>query len=143
MNQMTAKEIASLLTGIEYPVRIHTNITEKAKASGLVIVYGASDDLIEFEGAFTDEAGCYNGATVHIDAEGLLGDFGDVEHEVETCRKWLDREKKAVTIEALWCKEPEYSWTYKTAVPHETFEVMEDGEHYCRGIVFSLASISQ
>ena len=42
--------------------------TEKqiAKDSGLVIVYGASDDLMEFEGAIEDEIGCYDGDTIHI-----------------------------------------------------------------------------
>jgi hypothetical protein len=135
---MDAKELAKLLTGIEYPVRIQTNILAQAKASGLVIVYGGSDDLVEFEGAITDEAGCYGGDAVRFDRKGVIPDFGEVEHEVEECRKWLERDAKAREIDALWCKEAGYSWTYASHLPHATFEVMEDGEHYCRGIVFSL-----
>ena len=135
---MTAKELATLLDGIEYPVRIQSNILKSAKESGLVIVYGASDDLIEFDGAFNDEVGVNNDGVVEIDKQGIIEDFGEVEHEVETCQKWIARHAKAHEIEALWCKEPGYSWTYKTDIPHETFEVMEDGEHYCRGIVFMI-----
>ena len=125
-------------TGNEYPVRIQSNILKSAKESGLVIVYGASDDLIEFDGAFNDEAGVNNGGMVEIDKQGIIEDFGEVEHEVEVCQKWIARHAKARRIEALWCEEPGYSWTYKTDIPHETFEVMEDGEHYCRGIVFMI-----
>ena len=130
--------LPTLLNGIEYPVRIQSNILKSAKESGLVIVYGASDDLIEFAGAFNDEAGVNNGGVVEIDKQGIIEDFGEVEHEVEACQKWIARHAKAHEIEALWCKEPGYSWTYKTDIPHETFEVMEDGKHYCRGIVFMI-----
>ena len=136
---MNTKELAATLTGIEYPVRIQSNILKQAADAGLVIVHGGSDDLIEFCGAISDEAGVYDGGEVLIDREGILGDFGDVEHEVEACRKWMARSDKARKIEALRDKEPGYSWTYKTDIPHETFEVMEGEDHYCRGIVFAVA----
>jgi len=135
---MNSEELATMLDGIEYPVRIQSNILDQAKKSGLGIVHGASDDLMEFGGVITDEAGCYDGGIVRIDKTGVIPDFGDVEHEVEECRKWLARDKEARSIEALWGKEPGYSWTYVTNIPHTTFEVMEDGGHYCRGIVFSV-----
>ena len=138
---MTAKELATALDGIEYPVEIQSNLIKQAQASGLVIVHGGSDDLIEFAGALTDEAGCYQGGEVRIDKKGILPPFDGVEHEVEECRKWLQRDAKARVIEALWCAEGDYSWTYKTDIPHETFEVMEHGEHYCRGIVFSISEL--
>jgi hypothetical protein len=138
---MTAKELAAALNGIEYPCRISNELLSSAKEYGLVIVYGQSDDLIEFEAAIADEAGVYDGDTVRIDSKGIIPDFSEVDHEVEACRKWMARDTQARTIEALWCKEPGYSWTYKTDIPHETFEVMEDGEHYCRGLVFSLSDL--
>lgn len=140
---MNKTQLAESLDGIEYPIRIQPNILKQAAASGLVIVHGASDDLIEFGGAISDEAGAYNGAEVLIDKDGVIGDFGDVEHEVEACREWLERSLNARKIYALWCKEDGYSWTYKTDIPHDTFEVMEDGEHYCRGIVFSIADLTK
>lgn len=140
---MNAKELAAALNGIQYPVRIQSNIFKQAVDAGLVIVHGGSDDLIEFSGAMVDEAGVYDGGEVLIDREGVLGDFSDVEHEVEACRKWLARSDKARKIEALWDKEPGYSWTYKTDIPHETFEVMEGEDHYCRGIVFALADLDK
>ena len=138
---MTAGDLVKVLDEIEYPVRIQSHIIKQAKESGLVIVYGSSDDLMEFEGAISDEAGVYNGGIVRFDRQGIIPDFGDVEHEVSECRKWIARDAKASEIEAEWCKEDSYSWTYATTIPHLTFEVMEDGEHYCRGIVFSIDTI--
>lgn len=137
---MTAQELAQQLTGMEYPVRIPSTVAKEAKAAGLVIVYGASDDLMEFEGAITDEFGAYEGTTVRVDGEGLIPDYDNLEKDdKDALRDYFSREDGGVEIEALWCEEDGYSWTYKTSLPHSTFEVVEDGEPYCRGIVFALA----
>ena len=42
-------------------------------------------------------------------------------------------------IEALWCEEDGGpSWTYRTTAPHETFNIMEEGDVYCIGLVIQL-----
>ena len=139
---MTKEELAAQLNGIEYPA--HRAITKDhiaaAKEAGLVIVYGASDDLMEFEGASREEIGCYGGGTALVDLQGVLPDRDTLGGDDEIA-EYVARKKGAKTIEALWCKEPGYSWTYRTDIPHATFEVMDDGEHYCRGIVFSLTDL--
>lgn len=35
------------------------------------------------------------------------------------------------------------TWAYVTEIPHETFMVYEDGESYCRGIVFSIDDVRE
>jgi hypothetical protein len=137
---MNAKELAEKLTGIEYPCGIPTELTKAAKASGLVIVYGGSDDLMEFEGAINDELGAYGGTTVKVYDGGLLPDFEQIadNKDKDLLREYFLHENDSKEIEALWCKEGEYSWTYKTDIPHSTFEIVEDGDPYCRGIVFAL-----
>lgn len=135
---MTKEELAAQLNGSEYPIRLSHAVVSAAKASGLLIIYGASDDLIEFAGAWEDEAGAYDGGTVQFDRDGIVPAFENVLHEPEAVRKWQEVQKRAVTVEALWCAEEGYSFTYKTDVPHATFEVVEDGEPYCRGIVIAL-----
>jgi hypothetical protein len=138
---MNAKELAAQLDGIQYPVRLPKALTDAAKAAGLVIVYGASDDLMEFEGAIYDEVGCYDGGTAFVDAKGLLPHRDSIEDDDEL-KDYFDRQPNARQIEALWCAEDDLSWTYKTDIPHETFMVLEDGEPpYCRGIVFALADV--
>jgi len=136
---MNKEQLAAKLTGREYPFEMTKAEIAEAKAAGLVVVYGASDDLMEFEGAINDE--CYppnDGGDVFVTAEGPLEGHEDCE-----C-KWCgfaEAKKKAKKIEALWCKEGDYSWTYKTAIPHDNFEIVEDGKPYCRGIVFDIASL--
>jgi hypothetical protein len=139
---MTTALIAEQLDGTEYPVHIPNDIVKSAKEHGIVIVYGASDDLMEFEGAISDEVGAYEGNTVKVSPQGLLPDFENIDKDArdakDKLRAYFAAENLGRTIEALWCKEPGYSWTFKTDIPHETFEVVEDGDPYCRGIVFRL-----
>lgn len=136
---MNAQQLAEKLNGLEYPVDIDGSLIEQAKEAGLVIVYGASDDLMEFEGAIYDEFGCYEGGTVRLDADGILPDYDNIEDEDEM-QRYFARKPQAREIEALWDQDG-YSWTYRTDIPHATFEVMEDGEHYCRGIVFAISDL--
>ena len=44
-------------------------------------------------------------------------------------------------ITAVWDTDG-YSWIYQTDIPHATFEIVEDGAPYCRGIIFALADVS-
>ena len=139
---MSKEQLAVELNGIQYPA--HRSITKEqiaaAKAAGLVIVFGASDDLMELEGAIRDEFGCYDGGTALIDAEGLLPERENIEDDDEL-QEYFKRKPQARKIEALWCKEDGYSWTYSTDIPHSTFDVLDGEDHYCRGIVFALADL--
>ena len=137
---MTKEELAEKLNNIQYPVRIDKELKEQAKANGLVIVYGASDDLMEFDGAVSDEVGCYDGGEALIDREGLLPDRESIDEDDEL-KDYFERKDNAKLIEALWCKEEDYSWTYKTDISHTTFNVKEGDEVYCRGMVFMLDDV--
>lgn len=139
---MTLKELAELLNGREYRNETTPEIEAAAKESGLVIVFGASDDLMEFRGAIDDEIGAYEGAEVRIDAEGIMPDFGEIidaygNKMKSALRDYFRRENGGNTIHALWAVAG-WSWTYATPIPHETFNIMEAGEPYCQGIVFAL-----
>lgn len=107
-----------------------------ARKSGIVIVYGASDDLMEFEGAINDEVGCYNGGTAYITPKGIL----ENKCSEDDCPYFEKEKQAAVTIEAIWATQG-YSWIFSTTIPHETFNIMEDGDTYCRGIVFSIKDV--
>lgn len=138
---MKAKQLAEKLNNIQYPVRIDDDLRKQAKENGLVIVYGASDDLMELEGAIRDEFGCYEGGTALVDEKGLLPSFENLDSE-EELEEYFYRKKNVLTIKSMWCKEDGYSWTYRTDIPHETFDVLDEAEEYCRGIVFSLSDLS-
>lgn len=138
---MTKEELAASLTGREYCDEITAAEETEARAAGLVVVFGASDDLMEFRGSINDEFGCYNGGVALVDANGLIDRAQIDDSDDEAIADFVSRKKKASTIEALWADEGSYSWTYKTDIPHATFEVVVDGEPYCRGIVFALTDL--
>lgn len=140
---VTPAVIAAKLNGTEYPVRGIQAIADEARAAGIVIVYGASDDLMEFDGAVRDEVYACGGATVPADAKGPLPDWENVKDQGEAAvAAYIERKKSFRTIEAVWCpKGLDASWAYETDIPHSTFDVMEDGGLYCRGIVFALADL--
>lgn len=134
---MTAKELAALLNGREYGKEITKEEEAAAKESGLVVVFGASDDLMEFRGAIDDEVGCWGGGTVYINENGMVSEQLD---ECSSCKLFLRNRDTCPSITAIWHKKY-YPWEYQTDIPHETFEIFEDGEKYCQGIVFSLAEL--
>jgi hypothetical protein len=135
---MTAKELAAMLNGRQYGSEITKEEAQQAKKDNLVVVYGYSDDNVELDGAIYDEIGAYNGTTIYLDEKGLLP-YHDENCDCEFC-VYQDRKKQAVKIDCIWDTEG-YSWIYKTKIPHETFDIMEDGEKFCRGIVFNLSDL--
>lgn len=139
---MTKEEAAVLLNGFEYPAREIEQHHKALAAAGLVAVFGASDDLLEFRGAIYDEVGAYDGTTALIDAEGLIPTFDAVsdEGDEDQMATYFRRKPNGVGIEALWSPdEIKASWLIKTSIPHATFDILEDGDLFCRGVVFSLA----
>lgn len=137
---MTKESLAAELNGREYGDEMTEAEELEAKRAGLVVVFGYSDDNTEFRGAINDELGCYNGGEFKVDQKGVLPEREQIDDD-EVLKDYFKREENAVTIEALWCKEKHYSWTYKTSVTHATFDIMEDGGKYCRGIVINLKDL--
>jgi hypothetical protein len=139
---MSKEQLAAELNGIQYPA--HRSITKdqiaSAKDAGLVIVFGASDDLMEFEGAIRDEFGCYGGGTAWLDSKGLLDRDQIDDGDDEAIADFVERRKTASSIKAIWDKDG-FSWIYETDIPHSTFDVWEGEDGYCRGIVFALADL--
>lgn len=140
---MTKEQLAAQLNGRNYPLALELAVTVEAKANGLVIVYGASDDLMEFDGALYDEVIVYSGGYALVDAAGVL-DLDQIDDDDdEAIADFVARKKTARTIEAIWSEAGnEAAWTYKTDIPHATFEVLDEGDTYCRGIIFSLSDLS-
>lgn len=145
---MTPQELAARLNGRELGSEITKAEEAEAKAAGLVVLFGASDDLVELRGAIDDELGAYEGTTLRITPLGLLPSWETVlEAGTEGDAEDYFRMKASgiAEVKALWCPDGALlgaSWAYETAIPHATFDVMEDGELYCRGIVFRLADVA-
>ncbi|PIG25825.1 hypothetical protein CLU93_5465 [Janthinobacterium sp. 35] len=138
--KLSKELLAGLLTGREYGKEIAKEEELQAKAAGLIVIFGASDDLMEFRGFVDDERGAPTIAL--LDAKGLLPFREDIQHDDDALKDYFTRAPQVRAVDALWAKEDGYSWTYRTDVPHATFEIVEDGEPYCRGIVIDVADLA-
>lgn len=114
------KVVATKLNGLQYPLReVHLkDLREYCKQNGIVMCFGSSDDLMELDGAISDEYGCYDGGTICIDENGKQADAN-----------------KYYPITAVWAKD-DISWQYEFEPKHEVFTIYEDADIYCKGIVF-------
>lgn len=111
------KSISKRLNGTPYctyydvPIK---KLAEKAKAAGVVIVYGESYDHIIMTGAYED--------TFHTEK--------DVSDSVIS--------SSMRTITAANVKYGITEWSFDTDIPHETFRIVyDDGEVFCNGILFT------
>lgn len=132
---MTTEELAARLNSREYGEELTREEELAADEHGLVVIFGASDDLVELRGAIDDELSASGGAEFLIDPEGAVPTERDDDWDDDQMAKYFERRKGAHKVEALWCEEEPYSWTYRTGLPHARFDILEDGEPFCRGIV--------
>lgn len=132
---------AAALDRNEYGAEGSKELFEAMKQSGLVAVFGASDDLMEFRGAINDEVYPRDGGEP-IGPNGVLKSKCN---EGDECPYFALSIKDAPRIEAIWDDGSGYAWTYRTTIPHAKFRIVEtddeDEELYCEGIVFSLAAL--
>lgn len=144
---MTKEQLANMLNGREYGDEI-TDAEEKlAKSDGLVVIFGASDDLCELRGAVNDELGARPDTLIMIDKNGqLLPEIED--DDAEVLRKYgvlaaVQRAHyQATKIVAHWHDEGNPCWTYETTAPHASFDVIEDGKKYGIGVVIDLKELA-
>jgi len=135
---MNVKEWAEKLNNKEYGWEINNNEMLNAKADGVIIAYGASDDLLEFRGAIYDEFSCFEGGECRITKDLKIFNEDENREEFTYNKKEIDTMK---IVKAIWAPEDKHgnicsSWLITTDFPHETFDLLEDGELYCKGIVF-------
>ena len=132
---LTKEKAAEMLNGCDNSHEMSKELEAKLKDAGLVVVFGASDDLCEFRGALDEEVGCYGGK-IRLSKKGFV-DYPVDEYTCADCPLMKKELVNGKTINVIWAQ-GDYSWTYETDIPHATFDVMEDGEKYCRGIVFHM-----
>lgn len=136
---MTLKEWAARLNGRQYTKEVSCAEEIQAKDDGVIVVFGASDDLMEFRGALRDEVSAYKGVTVRLTPDFKLF---DCDENMDTLKYNAAEIESMPNITAVWLPENEHGepkalWLYKTDIPHEQFEILDDDCVYCYGIVFN------
>lgn len=138
---MKRTELARLLHGSERPVA--RELSAKAARAGLVVLSGPFahfNGAIEGTAQLMDDNGNSTSGTVYFDAKGVLPEYDDIDTDSEAdARDYFDRKRLAASVDVTHHTNGRYRWTFSTAIPHSTFDMVDDGELYARGIVFSLA----
>lgn len=122
------------LDGREYRQEITDQEILELSKDGMVIVYGYSDDNTILSGFINEFISTWDGGTISIDTE-----LKEVLEECECkCNHYKVAYERSVDINVLWCKDDEYSWTYETKIKSREFDILEDGEKYCKAIIFNV-----
>ena len=142
---MNLKEWAEKLNDCEYGDELSNEDKELLEKDGIVAVFGYSDDNIELEGAMYDELPAYDEETYY-----WFGKYFVSNDRINEFLNYVDDDFYAFKplIEPLFEKNSERSYItskpgkdcqfeYETNIPCEWFNVMEDGNLYCKGFVFN------
>lgn len=124
---MKKEQLVKKLNGIEYRTDIPKELLRIASEKKLLIIHAASDDLVIIDGFISDELDAFRGVEFYISSNGEVSLNDGIGGEM---------------VEAIFC--PKYLntlWLFETDIPHATFDIMEDGELYCRGLVIDLNEI--
>lgn len=136
---MTAEQLAEQINGREYGSEITKGECDIAKESGLLVVFGYSDDNVELRGVVSEEIAVWEGVEFGIPSNGKFEDEEEAEIRNRLIAKgWTPPESERIVcnIEAEWCPDDlDCSWRITTDVQHFTFDIMEDGKLFCRGVV--------
>jgi hypothetical protein len=147
---MTPKTLADLLKNREYGCEINDGESAMAAQHGLVVMYGAGDDNIEFRGAIDGEVGAYQGTRVQVDSDGIVPMLDDVRDKYSEAEllEWSARCRNGVVVHARWdCDGSAWSFIFtknsKCLDIGAEFTVCEDGEPFSTGVVFHISELSK
>lgn len=129
---MHIKEVAEMMNNNEYGAELSKEQEKLLKFEGIVVLFGAGDDLAELRGAIDDEVGAYDGVVLYFDEEGkLLNNAYDIEELNDIAKP---NGLKSIRVITDYREYP--TFRYETDIPHEKFNIVEDGNIYCEGICF-------
>jgi len=135
-------QFAQRLNGREIGNEITDDEAAIAKSQNLVVCFGYNDDLLEVRGAAYDEFGACDGTIIYMANGKFVSEPTRDELEVLHKFGFEFEPKPQISIEAIW--EPETikaSWLIAVkGVESYPFDIMEDGELFCRGAVFEVVS---
>lgn len=138
---MTKEELAELLNGRDIDNVLLPLEKKQAVKDGLIVVYGQSDDTMQFDGLITDEVGGYHHALgIIVQKKGAKLDIIS-EESIEEMEDWCEENQidfniPQVEVLGEYCP-PGFDgyWKISTTIPHATFSIMEENEVQCLGLV--------
>jgi hypothetical protein len=123
---ITLKEFAAMLHGRDCQPNLTPDERLLAEQKGFVVVYGDSDDRVEFEGAISAEE--YTNPLVKDRPAGVLAlsEDGKLLDEDSDLYSEYIRENRNV-INVFYCSKDRLNWVFESEIPHETFLTYDGG----------------
>ena len=144
---MKKEELAQLLDGIQNGAEMNDYEQIQARKNRLLVCFVVSDDFLRLRGIMYKDVVVYEKDTKYL----YIGEDGDLtcisQKEIEEIKMFLEDYNLGfilpkIPIKIQWSpKELDCSWLITTNIPHATFDIYDDGELYCRGIVLELTDI--
>jgi len=124
--KITLKEFAAMLHGRDCQPNLTPDELLLAKNKGFVVVYGDSDDRVEFIGAIRAE-GHTNPLTKDSPAGVLvLSDKGVLlDEDTDLYAEFISENRNVITV--FYCRRGDPNWVFETDIPHETFLTYDGG----------------
>ena len=144
---MKKEELAQLLNGRQYGDEMTDEEQLQAEKNGLLVCFGYSNDLLELRGIIHNRAGVYEGGCVLLykNKDQKITFLYDSDYDELSDifdKNGYPISLRMLPIKAEWRPEElDCSWLITTDIPHATFDIYDDEELYCRGIVLELSDI--
>ena len=133
---LTKEEAAARMDGNEYGSEGSPELFADEKAARLICLFGYSDDVVEVRGYENDEFGT---GDLFFTGSGIMTN----RCEDDDCPYFADEKRCAAKVEVFDGGNEFGMFEFRTKIPHALFKIMEDGELYGSGIVFSLDELGQ
>ena len=148
---ISLKEFAAMLHGRDCQPNLTQDELLLAQQRGFVVVYGDSDDRVEFEGALRAEGDTNPLAKDRPAGVLALSEDGELLNEdSELYAEYIKENRNAIKV--FYCKKDGLNWAFESDIPHETFLTYDGGyneeyvdfdDGFARCMVFELAALKQ
>lgn len=144
---MKKEELAQLLNGRQYREEMTYQEHIQARKNRLLVCFGYTDDFLEFRGIIYNRLCFYEGEGLflyknkdHKIALLYESNYDEIKEILEDYNLSFILPK--IPIKIQWFPEElNCSWLITTDIPHATFDIYDDEELYCRGIVLEISDI--
>ena len=148
---ITLKDFAAMLYGRDCQPHLTPDELLLAKQKGFVVVYGDSDDRVEFRGAIRAEG--HTDPLIKDGPAGVLALSEDgklIDDESDLYAEYIKQNRNIINV--YYCEKGGLNWVFETEIPHETFLTFDGGydeecddidDGFARCIVFEVSSLKQ
>ena len=137
---MNIFDIANKINCRSYRSEITPEIRQMLIDANSVAIFGCSDDLIEFDGKFRDEISAWGGRDFQLNKDGLPVSKCS---EGDDCFYFKQHIMRLCNFTVEWYDSGCSWFIYTNDIDYATFDICDDGEIYCQGIVVNLDDVAR